>query len=40
VGCIFTYTNRNTDYTEKYFVRRDVTDKFPFLVSKVEYFDR
>jgi hypothetical protein len=38
---IFSYTNRNTDYTEKYFVRCDMTDEFPFLVTKLSpYFDR
>jgi PatG C-terminal len=41
VDCIFSYTNRNTDYTEKYFVRCDVTEEFPFLVTKLSpYFDR
>jgi hypothetical protein len=34
VDCIFSYTNRNTDFTEKYFVRVDVTEEFPFLVTK------
>lgn len=28
---IFSYTNRNTDVTEKFFVRVDVTEEFPFL---------
>lgn len=38
---IFGYTNRNTDVREKFFVRVDVTDRFPFLVSKLQpYFDR
>lgn len=37
---IFSYTNRNTDVTEKFFVRVDVTDEFPFLVTKLsQYFD-
>jgi hypothetical protein len=41
VDVIFSYTNRNTDYTEKYFVRCDVTEEFPFLVTKMSpYFDR
>ena len=32
---------RNTDATEKFFVRVDVTEKFPFLVTKLSpYFDR
>lgn len=38
---VFTYTNRNTDVSEKYFVRVDVTEKFPFLVSKIApYYER
>jgi len=38
---IFTYTNRNTDVDEKFFVRVDVTDEFPFLVTKLSpYYDR
>jgi PatG Domain len=41
VDCIFSYTNRNTDYTEKHFVRCDVTEEFPFLVTKLSpYYDR
>lgn len=41
VDCIFSYTNRNTDYTEKYFVRCDMTEEFPFLVTKMSpYYDR
>lgn len=32
---IFSYTNRNTDFTEKFVVRVDVTEEFPFLVSKL-----
>jgi hypothetical protein len=41
VDVIFTYTNRNTDFTEKFFVRVDVTDCFPFLVTKISpYYDR
>jgi len=41
VEVIFSYTNRKTDVTEKYFVRVDVTDEFPFLVTKLTpYFDR
>ena len=34
VDVIFSYTNRNTDFTEKFFVRVDVTEEFPFLVAK------
>jgi PatG Domain len=41
VEAIFAYTNRNTDFTEKFFVRVDVTEEFPFLVSKLSpYYDR
>jgi hypothetical protein len=38
---IFSYTNRQTDVTVKYFVRVDVTEEFPFLVTKLSpYYDR
>ncbi len=38
---IFSYTNRNTDFTEKFFVRADVAEEFPFLVTKLSpYYDR
>jgi hypothetical protein len=41
VDVIFSYTNRNTDFTEKFFVRVDITEEFPFLVTKLSpYFDR
>jgi hypothetical protein len=41
VDVIFSYTNRNTDFTEKSFVRVDVTEEFPFLVTKMSpYYDR
>ena len=41
VEVIFTYTNRATDVTEKFFVRVDVTEEFPFLVTKLApYYDR
>jgi hypothetical protein len=40
VDVIFSYTNRNTDVTEKFFVRVDV-GKFPFLVTKLSrYYDK
>ena len=33
--------NPNTDFTEKFFVRVDVTEEFPFLVTKLSpYHDR
>jgi hypothetical protein len=38
---VFAYTNRNSDFTEKFFVRVDVTEEFPFLVTKMSpYYDR
>lgn len=41
MNVIFAYTNRQTDVTEKYFVRVDVTEEFPFLVTKLSpYYDR
>jgi hypothetical protein len=41
VEVVFAYTNRNTDFTEKFSVRVDVTEEFPFLVTKMSpYFDR
>src|SRR5215510_1429315 len=41
VEVIFSYTNRNTDFTEKFFVRVDVTEEFPFLVTRMSpYYDR
>lgn len=41
VDVIFSFTNRNTDVVEKFFARCDVTEEFPFLVTKLSpYFDR
>jgi len=41
VEVIFAYTNRQTDVTEKFFIRVDVTEEFPFLVTKMSpYYDR
>jgi hypothetical protein len=41
VDIIFSYTHRRTDFTEKFFVRIDVTEEFPFLVTKLSpYYDR
>ena len=41
VEVIFAFTNRNTDFTEKFFVRVDVTGEWPFLVTQLSpYFDR
>jgi hypothetical protein len=35
VEVVFSYTHRQTDVTEKHFVRVDVTEEFPFLVTKL-----
>jgi hypothetical protein len=41
VEVIFCYTNRDTDFKECFFVRVDVTEEFPFLVTKLSpYYDR
>ena len=41
VDVIFSFTNRATDVIEKFFTRVDVTEEFPFLVTKMSpYFDR
>jgi hypothetical protein len=41
VDVIFSFTDRTTDVTEKSFVRVDVTEEFPFLVTKMSpYYDR
>ena len=41
VDVIFSYTNRNTDVVEKFFCRVDVTEEFPFLVTKLSpYYNR
>jgi PatG Domain len=41
VDVIFSYTHRQTDVIEKYFVRVDVTEEFPFLVTRMApYYDR
>lgn len=41
IDVIFLYTNRQTDVLEKYFVRVDVSEEFPFLLTKLSpYFDR
>jgi hypothetical protein len=41
VDMIFSYRNRSTDVSEKFFVRVDVTEEFPFLVTKMSpYYDR
>ncbi len=38
---IFSYTNRKTDFTEKFYTRVDVSEEFPFLVTKMSpYYDR
>jgi hypothetical protein len=41
VDVIFAFTHRTTDFTDKYSVRVDVTEQFPFLVTKMlPYYDR
>lgn len=41
VDIVFSYTHRETDVVEKRFVRVDVTEQFPFLVTKMSpYYDR
>ena len=41
VDVVFSFTSRATNVTEKYFVRVDVTDEFPFLASNLMlYVDR
>jgi hypothetical protein len=41
VDVIVAFTDRKTDFTEKFSVRVDVTEEFPFLVTKLSpYFDR
>lgn len=41
VDVVFSYTHRETDVVEKQFVRIDVTEQFPFLVTKMSpYYDR
>jgi hypothetical protein len=41
VEVVVAYTNRTTDVTEKFSVRVDVTEEFPFLVTKLSpYYDR
>jgi hypothetical protein len=41
VDVVFAYTHRETDVTDKHFVRVDVTEEFPFLVTKMSpYYER
>jgi hypothetical protein len=41
VDVIFAFTSRETDVVSKHFVRVDVTDEFPFLVTPMSpYYDR
>jgi hypothetical protein len=41
VDVIFSFANRTTDVVEKQFLRVDVTEEFPFLVTKMSpYYDR
>jgi hypothetical protein len=41
VDVVFSYTNRNTDVVDKHYVRVDVSEEFPFLVTKMSpFYDR
>jgi hypothetical protein len=41
VDCIWSYTHRQYDVTERFFCRVDVTEEFPFLVTKMSpYYER
>ncbi|RKT09655.1 hypothetical protein BX285_6756 [Streptomyces sp. 1114.5] len=41
VDVVFSYTGRDTDVTEKAFARVDVTERHPFLVTRLQpYYDR
>jgi hypothetical protein len=41
VEVILSFTDRTTDVADKFFTRVDVTEQFPFLVTKLSpYFDR
>lgn len=41
VDAIFAFNHRRSDFTEKFFVRVDVTEEFPFLVTKLSpYYNR
>jgi len=35
VEVVFSFTNRKTDFTERFFLRVDVTEMYPFLVTKL-----
>jgi len=40
VDVVWSYTNRSNDFTEKFCVRVDVTEEFPFLVTRMSpYYD-
>jgi hypothetical protein len=41
VDAIFSFTNRRTEVTEQVFARVDVTEAFPFLITKLTpYYER
>jgi hypothetical protein len=41
VDLVFSFTNRQTDVVEKFFTRCDITEQYPFLVTKMSpYYDR
>lgn len=38
---VFSFTDRGTDVVSKFFTRVNVTERFPFLVTKMSpYYDR
>ena len=39
VEVVFSFTNRNTDVIEKFFVRIDLNEEFPFVVTKFSPYD-
>ncbi len=41
VDVVLSFTNRNNEFTEKFFTRVDVSEEFPFLVTRMSpYYDR
>ena len=39
VDVIFSYTNRNTDFTEKVFIRCDMPEEFPLVTKMSPYYN-
>jgi curli biogenesis system outer membrane secretion channel CsgG len=41
ISVVFSFTNKETNAVENYFIRVDVTEEFPFIVTKMApYYDR